>query len=117
MGVTSKYGCKEVCIYFLILLLPTPIVSVLFCSSIPTFCSLKNIYMDDYWRLTAGVSIWRYGAKTKMSDTRIFLAPVRKNTAPEMIRVGPADQQCSKARPPYFTACVYTHLHCVNRKI
>ena len=27
------------CIDFLILLIPTPLVSVLFCSSIPTFCS------------------------------------------------------------------------------
>ena len=26
---------------FLILLIPTPLVSALFCSSIPTFCSLK----------------------------------------------------------------------------
>ena len=26
---------------FLILLIPTPLVSVLFCSSIPTFCSFK----------------------------------------------------------------------------
>ena len=26
-------------IYFLILLIPTPLVSALFCSSIPTFCS------------------------------------------------------------------------------
>ena len=31
MGVASGCGCKEV--------IPTPIVSVLFCSSIPTFCS------------------------------------------------------------------------------
>ena len=29
---------------FLILLIPTPLVSVLFCSSIPTFCSFFNIY-------------------------------------------------------------------------
>ena len=29
-------------IVFLILLIPTPLVSVLFCSSIPTFCSLKK---------------------------------------------------------------------------
>ena len=30
---------------FLILLIPTPLVSVLFCSSIPTFCSfLKNVF-------------------------------------------------------------------------
>ena len=28
----------------LILLIPTPLVSVLFCSSIPTFCSLKKIF-------------------------------------------------------------------------
>ena len=27
---------------FLILLIPTPLVSTLFCSSIPTFCSLKK---------------------------------------------------------------------------
>ena len=27
---------------FLILLIPTPLVSVFFCSSIPTFCSLKK---------------------------------------------------------------------------
>ena len=29
---------------FLILLIPTPLVSVLFCSSIPTFCSFFNIF-------------------------------------------------------------------------
>ena len=29
---------------FLILLFPTPLVSVLFCSSIPTFCSLKKMF-------------------------------------------------------------------------
>ena len=31
---------------FLILLIPTPLVSVLFCSSIPTFCSLKKMFFD-----------------------------------------------------------------------
>ena len=31
---------------FLILLIPTPLVSVLFCSSIPTFCSFKkNVFV------------------------------------------------------------------------
>ena len=30
---------------FLILLFPTPLVSVLFCSSIPTFCSLKKCFL------------------------------------------------------------------------
>ena len=29
---------------FLILLIPTPLVFVFFCSSIPTFCSLKKIF-------------------------------------------------------------------------
>ena len=30
---------------FLILLIPTPLVSVLFCSSIPTFCSFKMFFV------------------------------------------------------------------------
>ena len=29
---------------FLILLIPTPLVSVLFCGSIPTFCSSKKMF-------------------------------------------------------------------------
>ena len=29
---------------FLILLIPTPLVSVLFCSSIPTFCSILKMF-------------------------------------------------------------------------
>ena len=29
---------------FLILLIPTPLVSVLFCNSIPTFCSFKKMF-------------------------------------------------------------------------
>ena len=41
MGVASGCGCKEVYrfphIYYV--LIPTPRVSVPFCSSIPTFCS------------------------------------------------------------------------------
>ena len=32
------------CIDFLILLIPTPLVSGLFCSSIPTFCSFKKMF-------------------------------------------------------------------------
>ena len=45
MGVASGCGEQEVGVVarryidFLILLIPTPLVSVLFCSSIPTFCS------------------------------------------------------------------------------
>ena len=45
MGVDSWCGCKEVqYIDFLILLIPTPLVSVLFCSSIPTFCSFFKMF-------------------------------------------------------------------------
>ena len=33
---------------FLILLIPTPLVSVLFCSSIPTFCSFKKMFFVLY---------------------------------------------------------------------
>ena len=40
MGVASGCGCKEVYRF----LIPTPLVSVLFCSSIPTFCSFLNRY-------------------------------------------------------------------------
>ena len=40
-------GCKEV-LDFLILLIPTPLVSVLFCSSIPIFCSSKKMVFILY---------------------------------------------------------------------
>ena len=33
---------------FLILLIPTPLVSALFCSSIPTFCSFKKMFFFLY---------------------------------------------------------------------
>ena len=39
MGVASRRY-----IDFLILLIPTPLVSALFCSSIPTFCSFKKYF-------------------------------------------------------------------------
>ena len=32
---------------FLILLIPTPLVSVLFCSSIPAFCSFFQMFFID----------------------------------------------------------------------
>ena len=38
MGVATGCVCKEVYRFPL----PTPLVSVLFCSSIPTFCSFLN---------------------------------------------------------------------------
>ena len=34
---------------FLILLIPTPLVSVLFCSSIPTLLNFKNIYNKNIY--------------------------------------------------------------------
>ena len=40
-GVATGCGCKEY-IDILTLLIPTPLVSVLFYSSIPTFCSFKK---------------------------------------------------------------------------
>ena len=33
---------------FLILLIPTPLVSVLFCSSIPTFCSFFKMFFNVF---------------------------------------------------------------------
>ena len=46
VGVGGIYGCgcKEVYIDFLILLIPTPLVFVLFYSSIPTFCSFLKMF-------------------------------------------------------------------------
>ena len=44
MGVATGCGCKELYIDFLILLIPTPLVSVLFYSSIPAFCSFLFQY-------------------------------------------------------------------------
>ena len=54
VGVASGSGCNlwvwllgvvvRRYINFLILLIPTPLVSVLFCSSIPTFCSFFKCF-------------------------------------------------------------------------
>ena len=44
MDVASGCGCKEVYIDFLVLLIPTPLVSSFFCSSIPTFVHFKNVF-------------------------------------------------------------------------
>ena len=41
MGVATGCSCKEV-YRFPHTTFPTPLVSVLFCSSIPTFCSFKK---------------------------------------------------------------------------
>ena len=52
MGVASGCSCKEVqCIYidFLILLIPIPLASVLFCSSIPTFFSFFFPFLFQYF--------------------------------------------------------------------
>ena len=52
VGVGGIYGCsyQEVGVVvrkyidFLILLIPTPLVSAIFCSSIPTFCSFFYVF-------------------------------------------------------------------------
>ena len=44
MGVATGCGCKYRYIDFLILLIPTCLVLVLFCSSIPTFCSFLKMF-------------------------------------------------------------------------
>ena len=36
------------CVDFLILLIPTPLVFAIFCSSIPTFCSFLNVFRSLY---------------------------------------------------------------------
>ena len=44
MGMTSWIGCKEVYRFPHITIgIPTPLAFVLFCSSIPTFCSFYKI--------------------------------------------------------------------------
>ena len=45
MGVATGCGCKEV-IDFLILLIPTPLVSVLFCSISTFFVHLKKMFFS-----------------------------------------------------------------------
>ena len=42
--MSSGCGCKEVYIYFFLLLIPTPLVYTLFSASIPTFCSFFNVF-------------------------------------------------------------------------
>ena len=44
MCAASGYGCIKRYIDFLILLISTPLVSVIFKSSIPTFCSFFNVF-------------------------------------------------------------------------
>ena len=51
MGVATGCGCKEVYRFFLILLIPTPLVSVLFYSSIPTFCSFLKMLKEERRRI------------------------------------------------------------------
>ena len=43
-GILSMGVVVRRYIDFFILLIPTPLVSVLFCSSIPTFCSFKKMF-------------------------------------------------------------------------
>ena len=45
MGVATGCGCKEVYRFPHTILIPTPLVSVLFYSSIPTFCSFFVVFV------------------------------------------------------------------------
>ena len=56
---------------FLILLIPTPLVSVLFCSSIPTFCSLKNFFSRSLYSTVHPESF--------RSNAQITIAFARRN--------------------------------------
>ena len=51
MGVATGCGCKEVYRFPHTILIPTPLVSVLFCSSIPTFCSFFYVFHSLYHRV------------------------------------------------------------------
>ena len=63
VGVGGIYGCGLVGVVvrryidFLILLIPTPLVSVLFCSSIPTFCSFKKMFYIHVCTCFYGLSV------------------------------------------------------------
>ena len=48
MGVASGCGEQDSCKEVFILLIPTPLVSVLFCSSIPTFCSFLTFLFQYF---------------------------------------------------------------------
>ena len=54
LGVVVR---KYMYIDFLILLIPTPLVSVLFCSSIPTFCSFFKMFFVLYYRNQHGNTV------------------------------------------------------------
>ena len=62
MGVASVYGCKEVRTYidFLILLLPTPLVPVHFCSIIPTFVHFVRSFSFFFLLYLCNFQIIRY---------------------------------------------------------
>ena len=49
---------------FLILLIPTPLVSVLFCSSIPTFCSFLKCFSFFIYNL-GNIQYYRVGTRVR----------------------------------------------------
>ena len=77
VGVASGSGCNlwvwlldvvlRRYIDFLILLIPTPLVSVLFCSSIPTFLFIFNIYIY----LSVHMAFWSH------KDPRLSMMSLR----------------------------------------
>ena len=57
---------------FLILLIPTPLVSVLFCSSIPTFCLFKKMFFVYIYIYVSGRTLCRKCSKCFYMYLNIF---------------------------------------------
>ena len=82
VGVGGIYGCgcKEV-IDFLILLIPTHLVSVIFCNNIPTFCSFLNVfryilcikYFFTQYKHTYGQLRASHGSHMKAAYTVLYM--------------------------------------------
>ena len=77
MGVASGCGCKDVYIFSHITY-PYPLVSALFCSSIPTFCSLKkNVFLSFIYRRNKG--------KVANKETVRWTPNMKENILPKIL--------------------------------
>ena len=69
MSVASGCGCKEV---YRFPHIPTPLVSVLFCSSIPTFCSFFKTFFVLYIMSSPGERNGKFNQNGKFRQNRKF---------------------------------------------
>ena len=102
-------GCKEVYTYlyknyrdFLLLLIPTPLVSVLFCSSIPNLCSFKKsfLFLFQYF----------FVIKFYVLNIYIYIYSIYSRCKKSFLK-------CSKLSPTiYMTIYKSTNLQAVNIK-